>query len=396
MNTILQLAKEYAPYCRELKQWLHQHPELSFKEVLTCQRIRTELTELDITFIDIGLPTAVVCLLEGGLPGKTIALRADIDAIHLQEEPGNPGSSLFDGVMHACGHDFHTAALLGAAKILSSLRDQLKGNVVFLFQPAEEITQGAQSMLENGLLGKLPQPIDAIFGLHNRPDIIAGQIGVKRGALMAAQSSFSVLIQGKSGHGGMPHRCVDVIVPAASMIQAIQTIVSRNLDPFEPAVCGVCSINGGTEDNFIIDNLTFSGLIRTLSQSAHKMICERLRTIVEHQAAAYGCTAHVDIQPVVPLIFNGDEMSEIAYEAAIFTVGEKNVITPTPCLGSEDFSIFSQQIPSFFYWVGTGFADRENPEWHSPNFHTNDDALPIASALLAQSVLSAQDVGISK
>ena len=270
-NPILERARELYPELKAMKDDLHRHPELSFQEERTTAILKEKLTELGLELVDLGMKTGVVAVLRGGKPGRTVALRADIDAIEQQEPLDNGVVSENKGVMHACGHDFHTTSLYGAAKLLSEYRDDLAGNVVFLFQPAEEITQGAAAMTDHGLWEKLPVKPECIFGQHDRPEIPCGKIGVIPGAVMAGKSHFIVTLHGVTGHCGSPHKCVDVIVAGAAIVNGIQTIVSRNTDPLEPLVCAVFSINAGTPENFVPETLTMTGDIRAHSDEVlHK------------------------------------------------------------------------------------------------------------------------------
>lgn len=289
--------------------------------------------------------------------------------------------------MHGCGHDFHTTGLYGAAKLLAGRRETLAGNVVFLFQPAEEVTQGAQAMLDHGLLDKLPERPRYLFGLHNRPELPAGTIAVMEGPVMAGKSHFTLTLHGKSGHGGSPHKCTDVIVAGAAVVNALQTVVSRDTDPLDSVVCSVLSIHAGTPDNFVPDTLTMTGSIRFHQEWAHQKACKRLEELTVGVAAAYGCTAEVSFHPGVPATVNSPKLTALARKAALALVEPDKVVSPRPDMGSEDFAVFGQHIPAFFYWLGSGFPGRDNPCWHNEHFRTDDSALPLAAALLAQSAL---------
>ena len=372
---------------RNFKDQLHRRPELSFQEVHTTALLKEKLAGLGLELIDLGMDTGVVALLRGGKPGGTVALRADIDAIAQQEAPHEGVMSCTDGVMHGCGHDFHTAGLYGAARLLCARRAELAGNVVFLFQPAEEVTQGAQTMLDHGLLDKLPETPRYLFGLHNRPELPAGQIAVMEGPVMAGKSHFTITLHGKSGHGGSPHKCTDVIVAGAAVVNALQTVVSRDTDPLDSVVCSVLSIHAGTPDNFVPDLLTMTGSIRFHQEWAHQKARKRLEELTVGVSAAYGCKAEVAFHPGVPATVNSPELTALARKAAAALVGADNVVAPRPDMGSEDFAVLGQHIPAFFYWLGSGFPGQANPCWHNEHFRTDDSALPLATALLAQSAL---------
>ena len=258
--------------------------------------------------------------------------------------------------------------------------------MLLIFQPAEEVTQGAAAMLRHGLWEKAGGKPAAIFGLHNRPEVPCGQIAVLPGPIMAGKNNFTLTLYGKSGHGGSPHKCVDVIVPGAAIVSAAQTVVSRCTDPLDSLVCSVCSIHAGTPDNFAPDLLTMTGSLRAHSDAVLADASARLEALARDIAAAYGCTADFVLEPQVPVTWNGPETTTLAKQAAAELVGAENVVQPRPDMGSEDFAVLSQGIPSFFYWLGSGFPDRENPCWHNVHFRTDDDALPLGAALLARSV----------
>ena len=303
--SILTEAQALYPELKALKDDLHRHPELSFQERRTTAVLRERLAPLGLELIDLGMETGVAALLRGARPGRTAALRADIDAI-AQQEPADLGVvSEHPGIMHGCGHDFHTACLYGAARLLCARREALAGDVVFLFQPAEEVTQGARAMIDHGLWEKLPRKPDCLFGLHNRPELPRGQVAVLPGPIMAGKRHFTVTLRGVAGHGGSPHKCVDVIVPAAAIVQGVQAILSRNADPMESLVCAVLSIHAGTPENFVPDTLVMTGSIRAHSQQVQDMACRRLEEICRGTAAAYGCTAELAFTPGVPITFNG-------------------------------------------------------------------------------------------
>ena len=386
----MELLKQAEAMTEELcgfKDELHRHPELSFQEIRTTALLKQALADLGLELIDLGMDTGAVALLRGGKPGGTVALRADIDAIAQQEPPHEGAVSQVGGIMHGCGHDFHTTGLYGAAKLLAGRRETLTGNVVFLFQPAEEVTQGAQAMLDHGLLDKLPERPQYLFGLHNRPELPAGTIAVMEGPVMAGKSHFTLTLHGKSGHGGSPHKCTDVIVAGAAVVNSLQTVVSRDTDPLDSVVCSVLSIHAGTPDNFVPDTLTMTGSIRYHQEWAHRKACKRLEELTVGVAAAYGCTAEVSFHPGVPATVNSPELTTLARRAALALVEPDKVVAPRPDMGSEDFAVFGQHIPAFFYWLGSGFPGRDNPCWHNEHFRTNDSALPLAAALMAQSAL---------
>jgi amidohydrolase len=374
---------------KQIKTYLHQHPETSMEEYETTKFIKEKLIALGIEVIDLGMDTGVVGILKTGKKGLVVGLRADIDGIKCVETAEVEAKSLIKGLMHACGHDFHTTSLLGAAKLLTENKEELTGDVVFIFQPGEETTSGAAALIEHGLFEKVK--MDYLFGLHNRPEIVTGKVAVKKGSLMAAKDNFSVQITGKGGHGGMPHQTIDPIVCGAGIINALQTIVSRNMDPLDSAVVSICSIHGGTPENLIVDRLYMTGSIRALSKKGHELAKKRLEEIVTNTAHAYNCKAKVTYESGgVPLLSNSEAMYQLAYKAAVQAMGETAVVSTEPCLGSEDFAVYSEYVPTFFYWLGVGKEGGSAP-WHYADFATDDDALKYGAMLLAQSVLTAQN-----
>lgn len=389
MNAMLERARELAPALRAMKDDLHRHPELSFQEVRTTALLREKLRRLGLELVELGMETGVVAVLRGALPGPAVALRADLDAIAQQEPADNGVVSETAGVMHACGHDFHTTCLYGAAELLAERRENLAGNVVFLFQPAEEITQGAAAMEANGLWEKLPVKPICLFGQHTRPELPCGQVALVAGAIMAGKSHFSITLHGVAGHSGAPHQCVDVIVAGAAIVNAIQTIVTRNTDPLDPLVCAVFSIHAGTPENFVPETLTMTGAIRAHSDAVLRRTEQRLASLVNGIAQSYQCRCDVTFVPEVPVTWNGPEMTALAHQAAAAVVGEENLVSPRGNMGSEDFAVLGRHLPSFFYWIGTGYPGRENPGWHNARFRVDDDALPIGAALMAQSAWTA-------
>ncbi len=391
MNELRSRAMELAPMLKAIKDDLHRHPELSFQERRTTELIRRRLEALSISILDLGMETGVVGYLQGGRPGPTVALRADMDAIAQQEPADNGVVSETPGVMHACGHDFHTTCLLGAARLLSERREELAGNVVFLFQPAEEVTKGAKAMIEHGLWEKLPETPRFLFGLHTRPEIACGDVAIVPGGIMAGKTHFFIDLTGVTGHCGSPHKCVDVITCGAAIVNAIQTVVSRNTDPLEPLVCAVFSIHAGTPENFVPETLSMSGDIRAHSDAVMEATEKRLQQVVQGIAETYGCQWELRFAPQVPVTYNDPEMTALARTAAEAVAGPEHLVSPRGDMGSEDFAVLGQTVPAFFYWIGTGYPNQTNAAWHNARFRTDDDALPLGAALLASSVLTAME-----
>lgn len=370
----------------EFRRDLHMHPELSFKEYRTTEKIKEKLISLGIETIDIGLETGVVGLLRGKEEGPTIALRGDIDALPIQELTDVPYKSKIDGVMHACGHDFHTSSVIGAAIILSSIKNKIKGNVMFVFQPAEEVNKGAKLMVEKGLFTDIKA--DLIFGLHNNPEIPWGKIAIKKGGLMAAVDTIRIKIKGKGGHGAIPNATRDPIIAASAMLMNLQTIVSRNVSPLDSAVISIGTFNSGTANNVISELVEMSGTVRSFSPKVREMLPKRIKEVLEYTAKAYMVDVELEYIFDLPAVFNEDELTKLAYDATKEMVGEEGIVDPTPSMGGEDFSIFTEKIPGFFFWLGVGNEDKDmNYVWHNPRFDGDDRSIIIASAVMSNMVL---------
>lgn len=391
----LQLTEEEAGRVLEIKRDLHMHPELSHEEFETTKKIRKilealpgiEILELPDTSV---VKTGVVARLTGGKPGPEVGLRADIDALPQTEAYESPYKSTCPGKMHACGHDFHTASLLGAAMILSRCREEVPGTVDFLFQEAEETTNGCRDMVDAGLFDIIHPRY--FFGMHNRPEVPTGQVVIQPGGLMSAKTNFVITVRGRGGHGAMPHLCIDPIVCAAAMVQSLQTIVSRNVDPMENAILTIGSINGGSVENLIVDSVRMTGCVRSLSQETKDMQVRRLEEIVYNTAKAYQCTADIEYREILPVAYNTPEMTEIARRAAAAVVGEENCVHAVPTLASEDFAIIMDKVPSYLYWVGSGTEGEPLYAWHNPMFHANDGGLKVGAAVYASSAVTANSL----
>ncbi|MFZ5435313.1 MAG: M20 metallopeptidase family protein [Bacillota bacterium] len=371
-----------------IRRDFHMHPELSFKEFETSRKIAEILSEAGIEIVNHGLSTGVVGLLRTGKPGPTIALRGDIDALPVEEQNDVEYRSRVPGVMHACGHDIHITAVLGAALILSRMKDQLTGNVKFLFQPAEEINAGARTMLEAGVMEN--PHVEAIFGVHNQPDIPAGMVGVKAGALMAAVDTIGISVSGVGGHGALPHRTVDPIVAGAAIVLNLQTAVSRNTSPLEPAVVSIGTFQAGTANNVIPDRVQMTGTVRTFNPELRKAMPSTLSRIVESTAQALGATAQLSYRRDLPAVINSKEYAEIATGAVLAVCGEGKVVDPVPSMGGEDFALFLEKAPGCFLWLGVGNRERGIVnQWHHPRFDADESSLPVGAAVLAQCVIDA-------
>ncbi|MDM5335203.1 amidohydrolase [Ureibacillus composti] len=376
------LAEKLVAYRREL----HEYPELSMHEVETTKRIRQWLTEAGITILEYPLEVGVVAEVVGEKSGPTIAIRADIDALPIKEESGVPFSSKNDGVMHACGHDFHTTSIIGSAILLQQRRAELKGTVRFIFQPAEEIAQGALYVVNAGVL----DGVKAIFGMHNKPDLPVGTIGIKEGSLMASVDRFEIEIEGIGGHAGIPNNTIDPIIVAGQIITALQTIVSRNLSAFDNVVVSITQIHSGTTWNVIPERAVLEGTVRTFQNEAREKVPELMKRTVEGIASSLGAKAEFRWYSYIPVVDNDASFVTVTKETALELGYDVVVAEKSPA--GEDFAYYQTKIPGFFVWVGV-----DGPkEWHHPQYKLNEDALIVAAnyfSTLAVNVLNQESFG---
>jgi len=369
-----------ANFQNDMIKWrhhFHENPELAYKEINTSKKVVELLKQFGISDIETGVgKTGVVAVLENG-KGKSIGLRADMDALPIHEENKNKKyKSKISGKMHACGHDGHTTMLLGAAKYLSETKN-FNGKVVLIFQPAEEGFAGAKAMLEDGLLEKYP--IDEIYGMHNMPGLEKGVLAIQSGPRLAAADNFEVDIIGKGAHGAMPSNSIDPIVCGASIIQNIQHIVSRNVNPKETLVITVASFNSGSANNVIPNSAKISGTIRYYDDQIGKLAKKRFFDVINSTCNAFGAKSIIDFKKGYPATVNHEEQSIFAYNIAKKVIGLKASSNQNPMMGSEDFSYFLKKIPGCFAWIGNG----ESASLHNPRYDFNDDILSIGSSFLA-------------
>lgn len=367
----------------EKRRYLHENPELGFEEVHTTEILKIWLSDKGIPVLPFDLKTGVVAEIKGDQEGPTIALRADIDALPIQEETKVSFRSKKDGCMHACGHDFHTASILGAAILLNKQKEQLRGNVRIIFQPAEEIAQGARYFVEKGVL----EGVQAIFGMHNKPDLPIGTIGVKSEGLMASVDKFDITFHGVGGHAGIPHNTIDPIVMASQYVTAVQSVIARRMDLFHNAVISITSINGGNTWNVIPDKVVLQGTVRTFQEEAREAIPGLMRQMAESTAQGHGGTVQFHWDSYMPVVYN-----DAAFEKIIRTTAEEigyKAIAAVPSAAGEDFAHYQTFSPGFFVWMGV-----DGPrEWHHPKFDLKEEAIKVAAeffAALALNVLEQQ------
>jgi len=365
----------------QLRRRFHSEPELGFEEHKTSAFIADYLNKLGLKVRTGIAKTGVVATLEGLLPGNVAALRADIDALPVTEENESEYKSKVDGKMHACGHDAHTAMLLGVAKILSANRDHLAGTVKFIFQPAEECVAGAGEMIADGALRD--PDVDVILGLHIIPDIDAGHVEVKSGAIMSSADEFEIMVIGKGGHGSSPQNTVDPITTGAQLVMAIQTIVSRKISPLQAAVISVCRFHAGEKTNVIPPAAYLGGTIRCQDESVRQMIFRQLETVTKGVCESANAVYQLKITKQVPAVINDPELFDdfVSCSSGILDSAAME-IPPYARTYGEDFSLYGEHVPSLFFYLGTRNEKKDcvHP-LHSPLFKIDEDVLPLGTAL---------------
>ncbi|MDR1377838.1 MAG: amidohydrolase [Synergistaceae bacterium] len=367
-----------------LRRYFHENPELSWQEFETSRTIASKLQELGFEKPIVGTgdqPVGVVADLAGSSAGPCVALRAEIDAIAIMEDTGVSYKSSNPGVMHACAHDAHIAILLTVAKMLLEMREELAGKVRFIFQPAEEhgYRSGAQAMINDGVL----EGVSAIAGMHLWPDVPIGKTQWRTGPVMASVDGWKVVFRGKGGHGAVPQGSVDPTLAAAAFISALQTIVSREIDPLETAVVSVGKLASGSAFNVIPDFAELAGNVRTFNRTVRDGVEERLRRIAEGVGMTYRCKAETRYEDLYPNpVVNDDILTLLFRDTAMQVVGAENVERTSPKMTSEDFSFYQAEIPGCLFFVGSGGeTKRSTAAHHSPHFDVDDNALPIGAAL---------------
>ena len=384
---VIERVKEHTKEIVDLRRTLHQHPEVSHKEFETHKILLERLRKLDL---DIKAPvagTGIVADLQGKSKGRTVAIRADIDGLPVTEETGVSFKSQNDGFMHACGHDGHMSMAFGAALALSNMREQINGTIRFLFQPAEEQVAtggGAKPMIDEGAL----DGVDYIIGQHVWPDIPQGSVGYRAGPFFAAPESFQLKIIGKGGHGAKPHLTVDPIVVSAKVLEALQTISSREVDPLDPIVVTVGSIHGGTAFNIIPNFVEMLGTVRTLNPNTRKRIEEMMRRIIGGVTSSAGASFELSYSYGYPVLINDKDVTARVSKSATLIMGEGHVLEWEPTMGGEDFAYYLQKVRGTFLLLGVrneklGYVN----DSHSSKFNFDEAILPYGSAVLVQSAV---------
>lgn len=373
MVDIHQLVSEHKEEVINARRDLHQIPETAYTEKKTSAYVAEYLRREGLE-VQTGIATyGVVGLLNTGRPGPTLLLRADMDALPMTEDTGLPFASTHDGVMHACGHDAHVAMVLGTASVLNQVKDEFKGTIKFLFQPAEEGPGGAQPMIDEGVMEN--PKVDYSIGCHVWPEIPEGTIGVRSGPFMAAMDRFDIKIIGRGGHGAMPHLCVDALEVGTQVVSALQRISSRQMNPLEPAVVTVGMFHAGTAFNVIPGDAKLSGTTRTFNLDIWNSWAERLETVVRGVCESMGTEFELTFAKGYPPTINDDWMAEVVRRCAQKTVGEENVVEPELTMGGEDMSFFLNRSKGCFYALGVG--RQEFTPVHNPSFDFNEDVLAL-------------------
>ena len=381
LSQIKDIANTLAPRLIEIRRHLHAHPELSAQEYQTAACVAGVLSSCGLQVQEAVGKTGVIGELVGtGTERRMLAIRTDMDALPIQELTNLEFASRTPGVMHACGHDLHTTLGLGTAMVLSQLAESLPGKIRFLFQPAEEIAQGASWMIQDGAM----EGVEAILGVHVFPSIPARSVGIRYGALTAAADDLEILIQGESGHGARPHEAIDGIWIAAQVITTLQQAISRTQNPLHPIVLTIGKIEGGRAHNIIADRVKMVGTVRSLHPDSHKNLPEWIENIVANVCNTYGAKYEVNYRRGVPSVQNDPTLTHILEQASREAWGSDRVeIIPEPSLGAEDFSMYLQHAPGCMFRLGVGHSDKPNYPLHHPRFEIDEAAIATGVVTLA-------------
>lgn len=383
-SRIKELAEQYFEATRDIRRHLHQHPELSFKEFETASFVSKELSAIGIQHTKGVAGTGVVGVIEGKNDnGKVVALRADMDALPIQEENEVPYRSVNKGIMHACGHDVHTSSLLGAARILFETRLEWEGKVKLIFQPGEEkLPGGASTMVHEGVLRN--PDVNMIFGQHVYTPFEVGTVAFCPGQMMASTDELYIRIKGKGGHGAYPHLAKDPVPVAAQVISGIQSLVSRRISPMQALVITIGKVVADGATNVIPDEVYMEGTMRTFDEQLREQMFHELERLVNDIARAYGMEAFTDIRKGYPSLFNDHALTERAITRAKKYLGDENVVLTEPRMGGEDFAFYTREVPSCFYRLGTGNPSKGVDAFiHTPHFDIDEDALKVGTGLMA-------------
>ncbi|ELR97640.1 M20 family metallopeptidase [Gloeocapsa sp. PCC 73106] len=383
LTKIKEIAENIAPRLIDIRRHIHAHPELSGQEYQTAVYVAGILSSCGLHVRESVGKTGVIGELEGkGIDQRILAIRTDMDALPIQEQTKLEYASRHPGIMHACGHDIHTTLGLGTAMILSQLPETLPGNIRFLFQPAEEIAQGASWMVQDGAM----QDVSGVFGVHVFPSIPARSIGIRYGVLTAAADDLEIFIEGESGHGARPHEAIDAIWIAAQVITTLQQAISRTQNPLRPLVLTIGQITGGRAPNVIASQVRLAGTVRSLHPETHANLPEWIEKIVAHICHTYGAKYQVNYRRGIPSVQNDQDLTKITEEAAREAWGSEYVqILTEPSLGAEDFSIYLQHAPGTMFRLGVGRLDQRNHPLHHPQFEVDESSIITGVVTLAYS-----------
>ena len=382
LQNLDKIIADVLPFMIEARRQLHAMPELAFEETRTAEYVTSTLSDLGYAPCCGEVGTSVTALLDSGRPGPYIMLRADMDGLPVTEETGLGFASRHSGRMHACGHDGHMAMLLGTAKVLLGLKEQLRGKILFLFQPAEEDSGGAAPIVASGLL----TGVDCCLGAHLWPELPHGVLGVKSGPLMASVGRFEITVQGRGGHSSQPQLCVDALDVAGQIITALRRIPAQQVDPLTPALLTVGSLQSGTTYNVIPDTARILGCVRTYDMQLYQDWGRLIGDAAEKVAGAYGASCIVDFIPGHPAVINPPELAGVVHGAAVAAVGKDRVVEPPPSLAGEDFSCYQEIMPGCFFFIGAGSAGCGL--LHNPRFDFKEDVLALGPAVFCRAVLA--------
>lgn len=383
---IKQAVIDLTPQMIEMRRDFHRHPELAFQEVRTSQKLAEFLEGLGLEVTRGVAKTGLIAKLKGGKPGKTVLVRADIDALPINETSGVAYTSETPNVMHACGHDGHATIAAHVAAVFSRFKDQLEGEVRFAFQPAEEIVSGARPMVEAGVL----EGVDSVVGLHLFSMMPAGMVGVRPGPSMAAADAFTLFLKGKGAHAAMPHEGIDTVLMASHIIVALQSLVSRETDPINTSVITIATVTAGEgAHNIIPETAELKGTLRTFDPALREKLIHRIEALSKGIATAMGGSAEIKWQPGSPAVVNNAEMVERFRDVAASVIGPSAIIESPPVMGGDDMSEFLLRRPGVYFWLGAGAAESEkNMPHHHPGFWIDDErSLPLGTELIAKTVL---------
>jgi amidohydrolase len=380
MRAVIDVPERIVSDVVAIRRDLHMHPELAFEEERTARMVAARLRSLDLE-VHTGIArTGVVGIIRGAKPGKTIMLRADMDALPILEENSHSYRSTIDGKMHACGHDGHVAILLGAAQLIADRKDELAGTVCLVFQPAEEGRGGAKVMVDEGMMERFG--IERAYGLHLSSKYPTGMLGFREGAFYASSDSIEIEVLGRGGHGSAPHDAIDPIYTAASFVTSVQQVVSRQIDPLEPAVVTIASIHGGTIHNVIPRTVKMLGTVRAFDDGVRKAMPERIERVLRSCCDAGGARYDFHYLWRYPVTANDPEQTQYARALAERTMGVERVFTADKLMGAEDFSFFAQRVPACFYTLGAHSGPSTGNAHHSSTFDIDERALPTGVAMM--------------